>query len=72
MADSEDPAEAAVRLEEALERIAALARRPLPAAPQTVLQPEGAMPDVDAARMAARLDALISQIRAALGVSADR
>ena len=56
MAENEDPADAASRLEEALERIARHTQRPLPA-------PPGA----DTARIAARLDALIAQIRAALG-----
>lgn len=56
MAENEDPAVAALRLEEALERIARHAARPLPAAP-----------DAETARIAARLDALIAQLRAALG-----
>ncbi len=59
MADSEDPADAALRLEEALERIAELARRPQSA-------PQG----VDTARIVVRLDALIAHLRAALGGSA--
>ena len=59
MADEQDPTDAAVRLEAALERIAQLARRP-PATP----------PGVETVRIAARLDALIAQLRAALGAAA--
>lgn len=56
---SEDPAEAADRLEQALERIAArAAHRPAPGA----TLPSGA----DAAELAARLDALIARVRTAL------
>ena len=60
MAENEDPAEAASRLENALDRIAKLMHRPPPPAP----------PGSDTARIAARLDALIAQIRAALGAGA--
>ena len=60
MADSEDPTEAALRLEAALERIARLAR---PAAGDQETADEA--PDI--APIAARLDALIVQLRAALG-----
>jgi hypothetical protein len=56
LAENEDPAEAASRLEVALDRIAQLTNRPLPAPP-----------GLDTGRIAARLDALIAQIRAALG-----
>ncbi len=59
MAENEDPADAAARLEQALERISVLAQRPLPAPPT-----------VETARIAARLDALIAQLRAALGATA--
>ena len=59
LAENEDPAEAASRLENALDRIARLMHRPPPV-------PAG----LDAARIAARLDALIAQIRAALGAGA--
>jgi hypothetical protein len=79
LADSEDPAEATARLEEALERIAILARRPQPYALQAGTMRAGAThsgathaiaaPDIDIARIAARLDTLISQIRAALGAT---
>jgi hypothetical protein len=58
LAENEDPADAASRLEEALERIAQHTQRPLPA-------PSG----MDTARIAARLDALIAQLRAALGAA---
>lgn len=70
MAATDDPAVAAARLEEALERIAALAeqvaadraRGPAPGmAPATALV--GA---VDAADVADRLDALIAKLRSAL------
>jgi hypothetical protein len=59
LAENEDPADAALRLEEALERIAQFTHRPVPASP-----------DVDAGRIANRLDALIAQLRAALGTGA--
>ena len=56
MADDDNPAGAAARLEQALDRIARLARTPQQAAPQ---EPE-------MARIAARLDAVIAELRAAL------
>jgi hypothetical protein len=56
VAEEEDPAEAALRLEQALERIARLARP----APSEVPQ---------AAEVAARLDALIADLRAALAAA---
>ena len=59
MAESDDPAEAAARLERALERIAGLARAPQPpAVPPT-------------AEIATRLDGLIAALRAALAGIAD-
>ena len=61
MAETEDPAVAAARLEEALERIAALADQ---VAARTH-EPPGEEP-VDAAVVAERLDALIATLRAAL------
>jgi hypothetical protein len=60
LADEQDPTDAAARLEAALERIALMARRP-PAAPQ----------GGDTSRIAVRLDAIIAQLRAALGAAAD-
>ena len=59
--ETDDPAEAASRLEAALERIAALAQR-LPA------QTEG--PDAESEYIAARLDSLIAHLRAALSLPA--
>jgi hypothetical protein len=59
LADDQDPADAAARLEAALERIANAARRP-----------SAGSPVVDTVRIAARLDALIAQLRAALSASA--
>jgi hypothetical protein len=58
LAENEDPADAASRLEEALERIARHAQRP-----------HAVPPGADTARIAARLDALIAQLRAALGAA---
>ncbi len=58
LADHDDPADAAARLERALERIAGLAK-PAAAVP--------AEPHRSTAEIAARLDALIAQVRAALG-----
>lgn len=74
MSDTDDPALAAARLEEALDRIAALAdaltaraAEPAPA-PETVPEPAPAagMPAVDVQAVAERLDALIARLRAAL------
>ena len=60
MTDTDDPADAAARLEEALERIAALAEqvasRPAPAPAMAV----------DPAALAERLDMLIAKLRTAL------
>lgn len=62
MADSdEDAAEAVQRLEAALERIAALARR-------GSVSP---IADAEKGELAARLDALIAQLRAALDGAAN-
>lgn len=62
MADTEDNAAVAVqRLEAALERIAVLARRP----------PASRKAEAEKAELAARLDALIAQLRAALDGAAD-
>lgn len=63
MADSDDPVQAAARLEAALERIAARAAEP----PQPVLP--GSEDGEQAARtqeLAARLDTLIGQLRKVL------
>lgn len=62
MAEPDDPADAAARLEEALERIAALADRAV-ATSRSESMPEGA---VDATALADRLDALIAKLRTAL------
>ena len=62
MADSHIPADAAARLEEALERIAALAGRTIPSPPPG---PAGGTV-VNAAAVADRLDALIATLREAL------
>jgi hypothetical protein len=59
VADQDEANDAAERLGAALERIAVVARRPAPAPPSA-----------DTARIAARLDALIAQLRAALGAAA--
>jgi len=63
LAENDDPAEAATRLEAALERIAQNAHKSTPYVPQ----PESAV--ADTARITARLDALIAQLRAALGAA---
>lgn len=66
MPETDDPAEAASRLEAALERIAALAQR-IP----SLAEPENAeAPPAESVYMAARLDALISHLRAALSLPA--
>lgn len=56
MAEHQDPAGTAARLEEALERIARAARAP-------------GTPAVDTTGIAARLDRLIGELRAALGTT---
>ena len=60
LADSDDPADAAARLEEALDRIAALAEQVVS---QRGLTPAAA---VDPAAVAERLDMVIAKLRAAL------
>ena len=63
MTHDDDPEEAAARLEQALERIAALARRP----PEPVANPgESVVHTPDTEAVANRLDALIAQLRGAL------
>lgn len=68
MSDDTESEAAASRLEEALERIAALAARPSPVAAAAVANPadsaEGS--DVDVAAVTQRLDTLIAQLRGAL------
>jgi hypothetical protein len=59
LAEQDDSAAAALRLEAALERIARLAHRP-----------DAEAPTADVYLIAARLDALIAQLRAALGGAA--
>ncbi len=56
LAEHQNPAEAAARLEQALDRIARAARGPAAPAPDT-------------AEVAARLDRLIEELRAALGTT---
>jgi hypothetical protein len=61
---NDDPAEAADRLEQALERIAALSAERIAGVPA---HPAPALPSgADAAELAARLDALIARVRGAL------
>lgn len=66
--DPDDAAEAAARLEAALERIAALAGSQPPA--QAALSDAGEAEDqsVPVEEIAARLDALIDRLRAALNI----
>lgn len=68
MSDDTEGEAAAARLEEALERIAAIAARPLPAAEVPVANPADSAEasGVDVAAVAQRLDALIAQLRGAL------
>lgn len=65
MADPDDPALAATRLEEALERIAALADA-LVARQADPSPADDAAQGVDTQAVAERLDALIARLRAAL------
>lgn len=60
VSDSEDPESAADRLEAALERIAEAAAR-------ADTRPVDQLPRYDAEEIAARLDAVINRLRAALG-----
>jgi hypothetical protein len=60
ISDSEDPESAANRLEAALERIAEAAAR-------AEERPTDHIPRYDAEEIAARLDAVINRLRAALG-----
>jgi hypothetical protein len=60
VSDSEDPESAANRLEAALERIAEAAAR-------AEARPGDQLPQYDAEEVAARLDAVINRLRAALG-----
>ena len=60
VSDSEDPESAADRLEAALERIAEAAAR-------AEARPADQLPRYDAEEVAARLDAVINRLRAALG-----
>ena len=62
LADTDDPAVAAARLEAALERIAALSERAASAGDPR----PGAQSGVNGAAVAERLDALIAKLRAAL------
>ncbi len=64
MSDDTEGEAAAARLEEALERIAALAARPLPQVANPADSDEGS--GVDVAAVTQRLDALIAQLRGAL------
>lgn len=66
MAEQDDPASAALRLEQALDRIARFVHAPQPAAEGVAAE---AGPDM--AQIAARIDRLIAELRAALGQSAD-
>jgi hypothetical protein len=62
--DPDDPAAAAQRLEDALERIATLAHRPAPVQPEPTIDRQS--DSVDTTALAAGLDALIVQLRRAL------
>ena len=64
MAEPDDAAETAARLERALERIALASRA---AAPQGTHSGAPAETRTDRAEVAARLDGLIAELRAALG-----
>ena len=64
MSDDTDGEAAAARLEEALERIAALAAQTLPQVANPADSAEGS--GVDVAAVTQRLDALIAQLRGAL------
>ena len=65
MGDENEAEAAAVRLEQALERIAALAARPAYPAAQAVANPADHR-SMDVAALSGRLDALIAELRGAL------
>lgn len=65
MDNGDEAEEAALRLEQALERIARLAQRPAPVANPAGSDDQGDSV-IDVAVMAARLDALIAELRGAL------
>ncbi len=64
MSDENEAEAAAARLEQALERIAALAAQPMPAVANPVDSVDQG--SLDVAAMALRLDALIAQLRGTL------
>jgi hypothetical protein len=66
LADPDDPAEAAARLEQALERIAALSGRSAASSMPLAASPEQSERGAATTEIAARLDHLIAQIRATL------
>ena len=66
MSDENEAEAAALRLEAALERIAALAQRPAAPVANPAESAEAGVGQVDAAALAARLDALIAELRGAL------
>ena len=70
MGDENEAEAAAARLEQALERIAALAARTAARTPQAVANPaaSGDDPSMDVAALSGRLDALIAELRGALAV----
>ena len=70
MTEADDPADAAARLEEALERIAALADQVAFARAREPLAETAQGEAVDAAHVAERLDALIAKLRTALSARA--
>jgi hypothetical protein len=72
----EDPADAAARLEQALERIAALAAQARPVTQHSASMSADGHPgsatasSIDVSALAARLDGLIYELRTALGPQA--
>ena len=66
MSDDNEAEAAARRLEAALERIASLSQRPMPAVANPPESTQAGTGQVDAAALAARLDALIADLRGAL------
>jgi hypothetical protein len=66
LADPDDPADAAARLEQALERIAALSAAKAEAAQADPSATEKPASSIDTNAVAARLDRLIERIRATL------
>jgi hypothetical protein len=71
LADPDDPADAAARLEQALERIAIVSSQRLAVPPAAAAEAGTPAPAIDTGAIAARLDSLIERLRATLEPSSE-